>query len=266
MRLSSFPPHARGWTLPHRSHARPQLVSPARAWMDPAPFCDQGAEGSFPRTRGDGPFANYLQTEVDLFPPHARGWTRPQGHAHAVWHVSPARAGMDPIQLRRGLPRSRFPRTRGDGPSKGTDQVGAPPFPPHARGWTCARLGIQRCERVSPARAGMDLPQGWRAAPVSSFPRTRGDGPHAWCDGRVHVPFPPHARGWTSDARSGQFSQNVSPARAGMDPSTRGLRSVQACFPRTRGDGPHPAPRATEARSRVRFPRTRGRRIPVKPL
>ena len=36
---SMFPPHARGWTLVHEIDGLIEVVSPARAGMDPRPLC-----------------------------------------------------------------------------------------------------------------------------------------------------------------------------------------------------------------------------------
>ena len=95
-------------------------------------------------------------------------------------------------------------------------------FPPHARGWTvCANAAATR-ERVSPARAGMDLSDRSRRPTCNRFPRTRGDGPVA-ADGIRRKRRP------------------VSPARGGDGPrvAPKGSDRITAGFPRTRGDGPY---------------------------
>ena len=68
--------------------------------------------------------------------------------------VSPARAGMDPVEgvQPRGL--SCFPRTRGDGPFLTASDVSDFEFPPHARGWTRLWMWWWATRSVSPARAG----------------------------------------------------------------------------------------------------------------
>ena len=70
------------------------------------------------------------------------------------------------------------------------------------------------------------------------FPRRRGDGPsHGWS---VFLPeeFPPQARGWTPRYRQSLQCLIVSPAGAGMDPSSVSRCLRRRCFPRRRGDGP----------------------------
>ena len=192
-----FPPHARGWTQ-HRCRFAPvEVVSPARAGMDPHSDLDTGCDPGFPRTRGDGPGQTEAAVGDQLFPPHARGWTH-IGHLRIlIDSVSPARAGMDRSNVQSPVCGRRFPRTRGDGPYLLVLRIEFVKFPPHARGWTpcnpadCWRGG------VSPARAGMDpsFPNSHQCR--RRFPRTRGDGPHTSAKVPYGFAFPPHARGWT---------------------------------------------------------------------
>ena len=151
-----FPPHARGWTVASSSRARDRTVSPARAGMDRSrqPFAASFAR--FPRTRGDGPEGGADDPGDGLFPPHARGWTRANIIQTTGTIVSPARAGMDPRRADlRAMPQ-RFPRTRGDGPSRAAYWCPRLSFPPHARGWTGDNIRVTHVTKVSPARAGMD--------------------------------------------------------------------------------------------------------------
>ena len=145
---------------------------------------------------------------------------------------------MDPVHSTPSSPSCRFPRTRGDGPCAHSRRSARAMFPPHARGWTLCTFETKRKGNVSPARAGMDPVHIRDEAQGQCFPRTRGDGPggHACCEGR-HM-FPPHARGWTPVLCLANDSLPVSPARAGMDPSTPSSDFLAWCFPRTRGDGP----------------------------
>ena len=225
-RFDLFPPHARGWTLAQADWsqiAARVAVSPARAGMDPGSTCRKLIRLGFPRTRGDGPWQKIPKQMLRAFPPHARGWTLAQSCPSL-----PSREGTFPPHARgwtadrrhdwSRIARSRFPRTRGDGPSSKfspcVDQAFR--FPPHARGWT------------------------------------RG-----WLSSTLLLRFPPHARGWTSLVERAAGEQ-VSPARAGMDPPTpaytrlrvsparAGMDPLVGAFarreayprPRTRGDGP----------------------------
>ena len=131
-----FPPHARGWTQRRRCADRGKQVSPARAGMDRVGVVATSAPRGFPRTRGDGPLEDGDRWIFKAFPPHARGWTRLLAASQGGDHVSPARAGMDRHRLRWRLRPAGFPRTRGDGPSRGCPRRWIWRFPPHARGWT----------------------------------------------------------------------------------------------------------------------------------
>ena len=145
---------------------------------------------------------------------------------------------MDPGATRRRPWRRGFPRTRGDGPHLVRNNRHATTFPPHARGWTRLTHGRLRTEDVSPARAGMDPVRNPRPGLIMRFPRTRGDGPDQPDNLPTALAFPPHARGWTAGRSARPPHDEVSPARAGMDPggARRGRRGRR--FPRTRGDGP----------------------------
>ena len=145
---------------------------------------------------------------------------------------------MDPSHQRPAALLRCFPRTRGDGPGGIILGSSGDAFPPHARGWTFVPVGCRRRLRVSPARAGMDRPDGREPRRSLRFPRTRGDGPQQRFELATGEAFPPHARGWTLRRRLRHALLEVSPARAGMDPLPSQRRTNAACFPRTRGDGP----------------------------
>ena len=267
-----FPPHARGWTRRHDPGREDRRVSPARAGMDPRDSIRLSAGLSFPRTRGDGPSPPPRKRASDGFPPHARGWTQRRDLVRGFVAVSPARAGMDRSRISLELDWKRFPRTRGDGPSRTDFVPKAVRFPPHARGWTLMVNGPFNVWVVSPARAGMDRLRKATGDRDSRFPRTRGDGPCRLRSPTPRGPFPPHARGWTLTPRPVLGPDRVSPARAGMDPSHPAGPSSPRRFPRTRGDGPFLPLRAVRgfpfpphARGWTLPAPARGARLPVSP-
>src|SRR5690606_13794801 len=92
--------------------------------------------------------------------------------------------------------------------------------------------------RLSPARAGMDLGGIASAAGTVTLPRTRGDGPFQPPRAQERRNSPPHARGWTRKQKTAHPFLGLSPARAGMDPSSVQPRTRKMALPRTRGDGP----------------------------
>ena len=209
--------------------------------MDLSISTPQLSHCGFPRTRGDGPYSRIFPTANFWFPPHARGWT-PLRYVEVVSViVSPVRAGMDPALSVNDYLDIRFPRTRGDGPAIQARTSEYLEFPPHARGWTLEVGAIAGRLLVSPARAGMDPYAAVSMNQMTSFPRTRGDGPLRKITSPRPRPFPPHARharGWTAGRLARPQGHPVSPARAGMDPEACGWMGRGAGFPRTRGDGP----------------------------
>ena len=170
--------------------------------------------------------------------PHTRGWTRERVRGRAVQHGFPAHAGMDPSIVPEHLCSSRLPRTRGDGPSVGPLNTTRPPASPHTRGWTLAVAGPGRLRGGFPAHAGMDplLPRAEGSR--EGLPRTRGDGPFAYCRPCWLVAASPHTRGWTRLNPGLSGGGRGFPAHAGMDPDRCALGRGPGGLPRTRGDGP----------------------------
>ena len=162
------------------------MFSPARAGMDPSVTPPPIPDRCFPRTRGDGPASPFDLGIHSEFPPHARGWTLVGHVEQRSLRVSPARAGMDRPGRKERVMKISFPRTRGDGPCfvptclRGLDAR----FPRTRGDGPISVTGASDGDgqRVSPARAGMDLAT-W------SLARSQSE--------RL---FPPHARGWTRPA------------------------------------------------------------------
>ena len=155
--MIKFPPHVRGWTHQGRYRVSLGKVSPARAGMDPLGTVSSTQDLRFPRTCGDGPEYDLSLGEVGAFPPHVRGWTAVAVSNKFSCLVSPARAGMDPVDNTSFGRVESFPRTCGDGPRLWQQWAGSTQFPPHVRGWTVGATLRDFFRRVSPARAGMDL-------------------------------------------------------------------------------------------------------------
>ena len=151
-----FPPQARGWTRWLWDKLRGKGVSPAGAGMDRQDGAAGQAGESFPRRRGDGPEPHPKAPPGHQFPPQARGWTSVSELPKPAHSVSPAGAGMDPLQTATGRGLARFPRRRGDGPQPRSKDSLKTTFPPQARGWTLRRLPRLGGSEVSPAGAGMD--------------------------------------------------------------------------------------------------------------
>ena len=132
---------------------------------------------SDPRTSGDGPGSVQTSLDVTVRPPHERGWTYRIRGSCVPEIQTPARAGMDRRHLHGLTYRQADPRTSGDGPYDFARVPSVNIRPPHERGWTHALVRRRCAASQTPARAGMDLPQG-RGFPVPpADPRTSGDGP-----------------------------------------------------------------------------------------
>ena len=191
-----------------------------------------------PRTRGDGPSGPPSRSYRAQAPPHARGWTPSAWRCWRWSGGSPARAGMDLGYLDTVGYQDGLPRTRGDGPCSEGERSAFLRAPPHARGWTSSVRWAPHSPRGSPARAGMDPTRTRRRHSPVWLPRTRGDGPSSRLESACTKSAPPHARGWTEQARCGTPAGRGSPARAGMDREVSDAAWASSWLPRTRGDGP----------------------------
>ena len=255
-------PHTRGWTRGGGQGAPEQHGFPAHAGMDPV-NAGAGQSGlGFPRTRGDGPPPRPLERAVYAVSPHTRGWTRPPALVLGLPAGFPAHAGMDLYRAGRLEGAPRFPRTRGDGPSKSQPARSTSAVSPHTRGWTPGGRRHVRVIQGFPAHAGMDRSRRCRDRATTGFPRTRGDGPQQPAVDQHAGRVSPHTRGWTRDAGTEDGVRAGFPAHAGMDPSNARRRSRSPGFPRTRGDGPWPAPPSTPTRGVS--PHTRGWTRPLR--
>ena len=191
-----------------------------------------------PRLRGDGPGGvdGFIKNRES--PPPARGWTLFRDLAKIAIHVSPACAGMDPVQPANAIRAIGLPRLRGDGPQHVVSENTVFESPPPARGWTVLAQNSISAVNVSPACAGMDPRSSLFSNLSKRLPRLRGDGPSL--KSRLAKPSasPPPARGWTHSGRGRSGGFKVSPACAGMDPGRYRPLDRARRLPRLRGDGP----------------------------
>ena len=235
-----LPPHTRGCTLNQRIEEHVRDASPAHAGM----YLERGdvadLEMRFPRTRGDVPGPGTRSQILGWLPPHTRGCTRCRAASQPAWSASPAHAGMYPASVRPPRPASRFPRTRGDVPTKGQATSSVATLPPHTRGCTLTPWPTHSPGGASPAHAGMYPSMPTRRRVLSRFPRTRGDVPLASDDDQSSARLPPHTRGCTVRLVYQHAVAAASPAHAGMYPWPTSMANTHTGFPRTRGDVPDP--------------------------
>ena len=171
--------------------------------------------------------------------PHTRGWTHGEQHLLGVRLGFPAHAGMDPSPTGTTSTRSRFPRTRGDGPAARRRSSVIQLVSPHTRGWTWVDKVHWSGVEGFPAHAGMDPCRWPTRCGCGRFPRTRGDGPLRRLTRDQTNKVSPHTRGWTLAMEHPWSWVEGFPAHAGMDPLVTLSEASMVGFPRTRGDGPY---------------------------
>ena len=170
--------------------------------------------------------------------------------------VFPACAGMFlgvPSGVNAG---ERFPRVRGDVPTRVGLCISLNLFSPRARGCSSTICSRALARTVFPACAGMFLPKLFPFCLGISFPRVRGDVPWFDLPDDLVEEFSPRARGCSCRSHLEVRSINVFPACAGMFLDSKFPFSSTLSFPRVRGDVPASSNLVSNA---VRFsPRARG--------
>ena len=196
-RIRQVPPPTRGWS-PAASDRRARLSgSPAHAGMVPNRANLEIARNWFPRPRGDGPGHGQQGANGRSVPPPTRGWSQRNLISPPLSEGSPAHAGMVPsgsLSPGRG---PRFPRPRGDGPSRRSHRPSSRWVPPPTRGWSRRPAGLGGDYAGSPAHAGMVRSSVSDSSGATWFPRPRGDGPLQVQTERRLWEVPPPTRGWS---------------------------------------------------------------------
>ena len=173
---------------------------------------------SFPRIRGDVPARFYRRSKIPSFSPHTRGCSSTPAKRNITANVFPAYAGMFRRWRRPEGHARRFPRIRGDVPTKAEQEA------------------LE--EVVFPAYAGMFRSRGTATSAAWCFPRIRGDVPQSPTPTTPCTRFSPHTRGCSYFSPGWFLSMCVFPAYAGMfrRPGCAWVPSWR--FPRIRGDVP----------------------------
>ena len=194
------PPRARGSTHTIKRPVQHGLVSPACGGIDLWLLMLEEYRHRLPRVRGDRPESGLLSLSSLASPPRARGSTFATGPYPTDTVVSPACAGIDPLQNRNPAEPERLPRVRGDRPYRRKAQPYRAVSPPRARGSTCWIKKESTNFGVSPACAGIDLTRTHSASCSLSLPRVRGDRPYITFIAKKEDMSPPRARGSTLDS------------------------------------------------------------------
>ncbi len=192
----------------------------------------------FPHTRGDGPAMDARLQVLEIFSPHAWGWSgSPMGE---LWEsiIFPTRVGMVRVFTRFGSAASNFPHTRGDGPSFFSQIFLTFAFSPHAWGWSEPLCRTGRHPLIFPTRVGMVRARGRQNHMHAYFPHTRGDGPRDYNLVSFDESFSPHAWGWSAEYNLRAMQVTIFPTRVGMVRRASRWQPTPGHFPHTRGDGP----------------------------
>ena len=112
------PPHPRGSALARGEGGRHPHGSPAPAGIGPLALRVDSSQERFPRTRGDRPYPLGVDAAGAVVPPYPRGSAPYPRRPRLRRSGSPAPAGIGPFSTPDSRPRRRFPRTRGDRPSR----------------------------------------------------------------------------------------------------------------------------------------------------
>ena len=192
----------------------------------------------FPRVRGDVPIILLPRHQLHPFSPRTRGCSVESDAITDETKVFPAYAGMFRLETGEAIPKSRFPRVRGDVPPQNCYVPTGFGFSPRTRGCSLAGTLWGSHRQVFPAYAGMFRRRKSRTGRPRSFPRVRGDVP-AWKKPNSTLrKFSPRTRGCSFDCVLGFFPNQVFPAYAGMFLAQNPIRIPGPSFPRVRGDVP----------------------------
>ena len=193
-----FSPHTRGCSESQHHQYASTGVFPAYAGMFRQALRQPPMPRSFPRIRGDVPSPASKFRLRKSFSPHTRGCSSWCVRAVSMCRVFPAYAGMFRSGLARSCPRVRFPRIRGDVPTRNSTPMRKWRFSPHTRGCSYATPCILYNHIVFPAYAGMFRVRQDVSNHAGGFPRIRGDVPHPHTPTPPHNMFSPHTRGCSS--------------------------------------------------------------------
>ena len=236
-------PHTRGGG-PYQAcgRASSSFVFPTRVGVDRQPVAVERLCPGFPHTRGGGPSGFLPDSVKTAFSPHAWGWTGCPNSSRPSSDVFPHTRGGGPLSAIAARQNWVFsPHAWGWTDPRGLRYFEPETFSPHAWGWTAHRWRYGRGARVFPTRVGVDPSPRPCTVRRRSFPHTRGGGPHRPRLQTSLQSFSPHAWGWTDVQTAITGKHRVFPTRVGVDRKRRRRSRPCACFPHTRGGGPHPS-------------------------
>jgi hypothetical protein len=207
-----------------------------------------------PCPRRDGPEMLMGHEGAELCSPHLREWSHQPDVGDGAGRLLPAPAGLAPRTRSARPSRRPAPCTRRDGPCatpsrrrasncslRREDDPGRAKLmvkqidcSPHPRGWSPPESRGDPGGSLLPVPAGMVPLRASSSTPVSSAPRTGGDGSSSCAWPATYPRCSPHPRGW-SRPLEGRPPQTELLAPAGMAPQDRRrMARLRSCYPRSR--------------------------------
>ena len=233
-----FSPRTRGCSAGYCCCGYCCPVFPAHAGMFRTKPTGGYGQHSFPRARGDVPSKKVYLTVEQVFSPRTRGCSLCLRSYGAPAAVFPAHAGMFPLFHTVKSLTNRFPRARGDVPTRITSGLVRRMFSPRTRGCSHHAKPCPLLRLVFPAHAGMFRSMKFSISSRYCFPRARGDVPPRGQNFGLLKPFSPRTRGCSAAKTRLGNGNSVFPAHAGMFLLRTPIGPCSLCFPRARGDVP----------------------------
>jgi hypothetical protein len=174
-------------------------VSPAHAGVFPTSHASGGPSRRFPRAGGGVPLTKADEYGRHEFSPRRRGCSQYVRNVMVRYEVSPAQAGVFPLQYGSIGEGSGFPRAGRGVPMEIVRPYPADEFPPRMQGCSPRQPGVVRVDQVSPAHAGVFLCHSARSWCGPRFPRAGGGVPPRPRDRRCLNRSSPRRRGCSLD-------------------------------------------------------------------
>ena len=208
------------------------------------------------RVCGDDPRIQGVLSQLVIFVPRMRGWSRTLLRFLKRSEICPAYAGMILYPVLKGEWRRDLSRVCGDDPPRIMAKCKFQRFVPRMRGWSYRIVFFFRHILICPAYAGM-IPVMTNSWPnLSDLSRVCGDDPKMDFGIGSVVAFVPRMRGWSHKNGEKMSFEEICPAYAGMIPSFKASAVGLSHLSRVCGDDP--VGRTINLSEKTFVPRMRG--------
>ena len=150
--------------------------------------------------------------------------------------ITPAYAGSSFLRILKCGFCMDHPRIRGEQSSSINWALVRPGSPPHTRGAAKHMIGLDACQRITPAYAGSRSIQPLRYCCAADHPRIRGEQRLVGPSEPHGTGSPPHTRGAGGKSWAVRTKARITPAYAGSRPLPSGLYLSGSDHPRIRGE------------------------------